>query len=99
MFFGLALLIAGAGIWAYHHDQKLEHDAALVNIGDSNETVRELLGEPWREGDCGSITLAAQSCAEEYVYRYYFHIFRPQYVIVWLDRSGKVVGEQHFQRP
>jgi hypothetical protein len=99
MFFGFALLIVALGIWAYHHDQKLEHNAALVNIGDPNETVRELLGEPSREGDCGYITLAPRSCTEEYVYRYYFHIFRPQYEIVWLDRSGKVIGELYFQRP
>ncbi len=98
-FLVVALLLVAAGIWAYHHDQKLDHDAALINLGDPNETVRELLGEPSREGECGSVTLAPRSCADEYVYRYYYSIFRPQYEVVWFDHAGKVIGEQHVQRP
>ena len=40
------------------------------------------------------MTLAPRSCADEYVYRHYYSIFRPQYEVVWFDRSGKVIGEQ-----
>ena len=93
-----AVLIAG-GTWAYHHDQRLERNGSLINIGDPNETVRELMGDPTREEQCGALTLAPQSCAQEYVYRFYFSIFRPQYQVVWFDKEGKVLGEQHVQRP
>ena len=99
VFLLIALVLIGGGVWAYHHDQKLDRDAALINLGDPNEAVRELMGEPSREGECGSAHLAPQSCADEYVYRYYYSIFRPQYELVWFDHAGKVIGEQHVQRP
>ncbi len=99
VFGSIALLLVAAGMWAYHHDQKLDHDAALVNLGDPNETVRELMGDPTREGECGSLTVAPKACADEYVYRYYYSIFRPKYQVVWFDHSGKVIGEQHVERP
>ncbi len=99
VFLAISLLLIAAAVWAYHHDQKLDRDAALVNLGDPNENVRELLGEPSQEGACGAVTLAPRSCATEYVYRYYYSIFRPQYEVVWFDHAGKVIGEQHVQRP
>ena len=99
VFIAIALLLVGAGVWAYHHDEKLDRNAALVSVGDPNEMVRELMGDPSRQGDCGMVTLAPQSCATEYVYRYYYSIFRPQYEVVWFDHAGKVIGEQHVQRP
>jgi hypothetical protein len=99
VFIFVALLIVATGVWAYHHDQRLEHNAELINLGDPNETVRELLGDPTREGECGSLSAAPQSCTDEYVYRFYFSIFRPQYQVVWFDHTGKVIGEQHVQRP
>jgi len=98
-FYAIATVLVAAVMWAYHHDRKLERNAALVNLGDPNETVRELMGDPTREEACGTLALAPQSCAEEYVYRFYFSIFRPQYQVVWFDRAGRVVGEQHLQSP
>lgn len=95
----IALSLIGAAVWAYQHDQKLDRDAALVNLGDPNEAVRELLGEPSAEGDCGSLTAAPKACTDEYVYRYYYSIFRPKYQVIWFDHAGKVVGEQHVERP
>ena len=95
----IALSLIGAAVWAYHHDQKLDQNAALVNLGDPNEAVRELLGEPSAEGDCGSLTAAPKACTDEYVYRYYYSIFRPKYQVIWFDHAGKVVGEQHVERP
>ena len=99
VFIVIALLLAGAAGWAYHHDEKLNRNATLVNLGDPNEMVRELMGDPSREGECGSLTVAPQACTTEYVYRYYYSIFRPQYEVVWFDHAGKVIGEQHLQRP
>ena len=95
----IALALVAGGVWTYHHDQMLDHNAVLVNLGDPNETVRALLGEPSGQGDCGSLTLAPQSCETEYVYRYYYSVFHPQYEVVWFDHSGKVIGEQHVERP
>jgi hypothetical protein len=97
VFFAIALLLLIAGIWAYHHDEALRKDATGVNLGDPNEVVRELLGDPTSEGPCGSLTPAPAGCAEEYVYRYWYSIFQPQYEVVWFDQSGKVLGEQHVQ--
>ena len=99
VFVFIALVLIAAGVWAYHHDQKLDQDAALVNLGDPNETVREVMGDPSREGECGSLSAAPRACADEYVYRYYYSIFRPKYEVVWFDRAGKVIGEQHVERP
>ena len=98
-FFIVGLFLTAAGVWAYQHDQALQQKAAMVNIGDPNETVRELLGDPSSEGECGAMSPAPSGCASEYVYRYYFSIFRPQYQVVWFDHAGKVIGEQHLQRP
>ena len=63
----LLLVAAGIGLTI---TTRLDHDAALVNLGDPNETVRELMGDPTREGECGSLTVAPKACADEYVYRY-----------------------------
>jgi len=98
-FASIALVLVGAALWAYHHDQMLDRNAALVNLGDPNEAVREVMGEPSREGECGSLTVAPKACAEEYVYSYYYSVFRPKYELVWFDHSGKVIGEQHVERP
>lgn len=99
VFLVIVLLIITAGVWAYHHDQRLQQNAAIINVGDPNETVREVLGDPSSEGSCGTLRAVPRSCANEYVYRYWFSIFRPQYEVVWFDSSGKVLGEQHVQRP
>ncbi len=93
--FGLAL----AGFWAYHHDQGLRTNSAQVTIGDPNEVVRQLLGDPSSEGPCGSLTPVPKACVTEYVYRYWYSIFQPQFEVVWFDQSGKVLGEQHVQSP
>jgi hypothetical protein len=99
VFLAIAIAIAGAVVWAYHHDAALRANAMLVNLGDPNETVRELLGDPSSEGPCGSLTVAPAACTDEYVYKYYYSVFQPQYEVVWFDSAGKVLGEQHVQHP
>ncbi len=99
VFFAIALMIVGALFWAYRHDVELQKNAMLVNLGDPNEAVRELLGTPSSEGSCGALTVAPSKCTDEYVYRYYYSIFQPKYEVVWFDSAGKVLGEQHVQHP
>lgn len=96
-FIAIALGLIVAGIWAYQHDEHLRQNAPRVNIGDPNELVREMLGEPTSEGPCGSLTAVPRACAEEYVYKYWYAIFQPQYEVIWFDESGKVLGEQHVK--
>ena len=98
VFIAIAALIVSGFVWAYHHDEKLQENSAMVNVGDPNEAVRELLGEPSSEGSCGSRTVAPAACTDEYVYRYYYSIFQPRYEVVWFNAAGKVIGEQHVQR-
>lgn len=98
MFILIALAIVGGFAWAYRHDAELAAHAREIEIGDPNETVRELLGEPSSEGPCGSVSVAPSACADEYVYRYYYTIFQPQYEVVWFNPHGKVIGSQHVQR-
>ena len=45
-----------------------------------------------------SVSVAPSACADEYVYRYYYAIFQPQYEVVWFDGQGKAIGGQHVQR-
>jgi hypothetical protein len=99
VFFAIALMIAGALFWAYHHDSQLQKNAMLVTLGDPNEAVRELLGDPSSEGSCGKLTVAPSKCTDEYIYKYYYSVFQPQYEVVWFDSAGKVLGEQHVQHP
>jgi len=88
-FLAIALGLVAAGMWAYHHDESLRKNSAQINLGDPNEFVRELLGDPSSEGPCGSLTAAPKDCADEYVYKYWFSLFRPQYEVVWFDRAGR----------
>ena len=99
VFIAFALTITGALVWAYHRDQRLQENAAMVNLGDPNEAVRELLGNPSSEGSCGAVSVAPEACADEYIYKYYYSIFQPQYEVVWFNAEGKVIGVQHVQRP
>src|SRR5450755_3040551 len=97
VFLAIALGLVAALVCAYHHDAELRKNAMLVNLGDPNEEVRELLGNPTSEGSCGSLTVAPSKCTDEYVYKYYYSVFQPQYEVVWFDSAGKVLGEQHVQ--
>jgi len=99
IFIAIAVGLVAAGIWAYHHDEVLRKNSGQVNLGDPNEVVQELLGSPTREGPCGSLTPVPTGCSNEYVYRYWYSIFQPQYEVVWFDHTGKVLGEQHVQAP
>ncbi len=96
-FIAVALGLVVAALWAYRHDDELRKNCSLVNLGDPNEVVRELLGEPSSEGPCGSLTPVPTGCTDEYVYRYWYSVFQPEYEVVWFDKSGKVLGEQHVK--
>ena|SRR5215471_5830155 len=93
----IALGLVVAGIWAYQHDSRLRTDASAVNLGDSTEVVRAALGDPSSEESCGTLTLAPKDCSSEFVYRYWYSVFQPQYEVIWFDGSGKVLGEQHVR--
>jgi len=99
VFIVVAALLVLAGAWAYRHDAELAKRAPQIELGDPNEAVRSLLGEPWRQGSCGSMTVAPSLCTEEYVYRYYFTVFQPQFEVVWFNAEGKVIGGQRVRRP
>jgi hypothetical protein len=99
VFLLITLAIAGVFGWAYHHDEQLRSRVGLVAVGDPNEAVRDLLGEPNSEGSCGRISPAPSACANEYLYRCYFNLFQPQYEVVWFNAEGKVIGAQHVRRP
>jgi len=96
-FAAIALSLVVAGIWAYQHDDNLRKNSFQVNLGDPNEVVRELLGDPSSEGPCGSLSPAPRGCITEYVYRYWYSVFQPQYEVIWFDQAGKVLGEQHVR--
>ncbi len=98
-FLVVALGLVSAGVWAYHHDELLRKNSAQINLGDPNEFVRDLLGNPTSEGPCGSLTPVPTGCSDEYIYKYWYSIFRPQYEVFWFDHAGKVLGEQHVQAP
>jgi len=97
VFIAIALALVVAAFWAYHHDQRLRENASQVTIGDPNEIVRTLLGDPTSDGPCGSLTPVPKGCVNEYVYRYWYSIFQPKYEVIWFDHTGKVLGEQHVQ--
>ncbi len=99
VFIVIALLVVGALVWAYHHDRKLRENVFQVQIGDPNEVVRDLLGDPSSEGPCGSLTAMPKACSDEYVYRYWYSIFRHEYEVVWFDAGGKVIGETRVVAP
>jgi hypothetical protein len=97
VFIVIALGLVVAAIWAYEHDDKLRKNAPQVNLGDSDEVVRQLLGNPSSEASCGTMTPSPTGCTDEYIYRYWYSIFQPEYVVIWFDHSGKVLGEQRVR--
>ena len=99
IFIVLALALVALAYAAYHHDEELRQKSMQINLGDPNEFVREILGNPSSEGACGSMTAVPKGCADEYVYRFYYSVFQPQFEVVWFDSAGKVLGLQHVQRP
>lgn len=99
VFLVFALLVMGWFGWAYHHDKTLREGSPQIQVGDPNEVVRDLLGEPSNEGGCGSLTAVPRNCSREYVYRYALSLFRPEYEVVWFDEAGKVIGETRVVAP
>ena len=61
------------------------------------DVVRQLLGDPSREAACGTMTPIPTGCNEEYIYRYWYSIFQPEYLVIWFDKSGRVLGEQRVR--
>ena len=98
-FIVVALGLVLAAAWAYWHDDALRKSSSQVNLGDSKEVVEQLVGNPNSVEECGSLTPMPKGCSDEYVYRYWYSIFQPQYEVIWFDQSGKVLGEQHLQSP
>jgi hypothetical protein len=43
------------------------------------------------------LTPIPTGCTSEFVYRYWYSIFQPQYEVIWLDKSGNVLGKQHVR--
>jgi hypothetical protein len=99
VFIVIALAIVGGFVWAYRHDAELGKRARMIEVGDPNEAVRELLGEPSSQGSCGSMSVAPSGCTVEYVYRYYYTVFQPEFEVVWFNAEGKVIASQHIRRP
>ena len=99
VFIVIALAIVGGFTWAYHHDAELSKRVRMIELGDPDDAVRELLGEPSSEGSCGTMTPAPSACVREYVYKYYYSIFQPQYEVIWFNDQRRVIGEQHVKRP
>lgn len=99
VFVAIAVLVVGWLMWAYHHDKHLRETAPQVQLGDPEEVVRDLLGTPTNEGDCGTLTAVPNGCSREYVYRYAFSLFNPQYQVVWFDNTGRVIGETRVAAP
>ncbi|HKD84919.1 MAG TPA: hypothetical protein VKB58_09245 [Terriglobales bacterium] len=97
VFIAIALVLVVAGLWAYSHDENLRNNAPQVNLGDSKDVVEQLMGIPSSVGECGSLTPVPKGCSDEYVYRYWYSIFQPQYEVIWFDQSGKVLGEQRVR--
>ena len=93
-FIALVVALIVAGIWAYQHDQRLRTNSTQINLGDSDDVVRTLLGDPSSQGDCGSLTPVPKSCSSEFVYRYWYSVFQPKYEVIWFDHQGRVLGEQ-----
>jgi hypothetical protein len=94
VFIVIALGLAISAVWAYEHDDRLRKNSPQVTIGDSNDVVRELLGDPSREASCGTMTPVPAGCNEEYIYRFWYSIFQPEYLVIWFNQTGKVLGEQ-----
>jgi len=93
-FIAIAIALVFAAIWAYQHDQRLRTNSSQVNLGDSDEVVRSLLGDPSSDGNCGALTPVPNGCSHEFVYRYWYSIFQPKYEVIWFDQRGRVLGEQ-----
>jgi hypothetical protein len=91
----VAIGLVIAGTWAYQHDAKLRTNSGQVNLGDSGEVVRTLLGDPSSEQSCGSLTPAPATCREELVYRYWYSVFQPKYEVIWFDANDKVLGAEY----
>jgi hypothetical protein len=99
VFVVIALLAVGWLLWAYHHDRVLRDNAPQLQLGDPQEAVRDLLGTPTSEGDCGSLTAVPNGCSHEFVYRYAFSLFNAQYQVIWFDSTGKMLGETRVGAP
>jgi hypothetical protein len=101
---GIALSIVAVGLLTAtcaigrQHNIRLHADAKRVGAGMTAGEAVKILGKPSWRGRCGA-RMGATNCAAELGYSSSFAPLLPSYVVVRLDRRGRVIAVDTLTSP
>jgi hypothetical protein len=101
---GVALLIVAVSLLTatcvagHKHDTRLHSNAQLVRAGMTVGKAIEILGKPSWRGRCGA-KMGSTDCVSELGYSSNFAPLLPSYIIVRLDRRGRVIAVDTITSP
>ena len=101
---GIALSIVAVGLLTAtcvagrQHDIRLHSNAQRIGAGMSAGEAVEILGKPSWRGRCGA-RIGATDCVAELGYSSSIAPLLPSYVVVRLDRHGRVIGVDTLTSP
>jgi hypothetical protein len=82
-------------------DRALTKNFTAVFDGMTQDQVKNVMGVPWRTGDCRSEFAPYQldQCVQAYIYASAWAPLNPEYSVVWFDRRKQVIGKFDFVSP
>lgn len=98
----IGLIVLGWIGWSIFRSKVLPARFERVRVGDSQEQVVRLLGNPKSIEKCGQPfgnPGRPRGCVEDYLYASPFAPLLPEYWSVSFDNSRHVVGKEHYVSP
>lgn len=85
------LVLAGVTFGTLIGARRTEKAFALIKVGDGRAQVVHVMGEPNRASACTALPRPPEGCAEELLYAHRLAPVVPEYWVVRLSASGKVL--------
>jgi hypothetical protein len=97
----IVLLVIGPLIlWPVLRVKHLQHQFALVRVGDDEGTVLRTMGKPWKVTTCGEYSAGnPNECSEEFIYAHPYAPLASQYWVVDFDSGKRVLRSAELQSP
>jgi len=88
------------GALSFRHFHVVERDFDEIQVGQTSESVIQLLGRPnYHSGACLQDLDSSTDCASELVYSYPFAPLVPEYYVVDFASDNRVIAANHLISP
>jgi hypothetical protein len=97
---GLILIVLVLILWPVVMVRHLEGSFDEVQENDTKDLVLKRMGHPWKDEGCGKyLGGQAAGCAEEFIYAHPYAPYVPEYWVIDLNSSQRVMNHAHLISP